>query len=114
VVKTPSSSRCTLAILDFESVAELEELTIGASAGLQRLPIPKVVPQSAGNVIEVRESTHAEEVLDIVDGGGVLATERLVDVADDGLDIGRTVGRHVGPDRLEVFPEINDGFHNTG
>lgn len=43
MIKTPTCLSGDFAVLDFESVAELEECAFGSSARRQTLPVPEVV-----------------------------------------------------------------------
>jgi len=114
MIKTPAFGGSALTILDFQSVTELIELAASTGGGLERLPVPEIVPKCASNIIEMAEFAHAEEVLDVVDSSLVLAAESLVNVGDDGLHISRAVGGHVSPDGLKVLPEVDNCLDDSG
>lgn len=106
MLQTPASGTRTNTIFDLKRVAELEELRAGADVGLQRLPVPEVIPERAREVVEVCELGHIEEFLDAVNLLRAPVGESRVDVADHGLDVRRTVLRHVLPNGLKVAPEV--------
>lgn len=58
----------------------------------------------------MRHVLQTEGTLDRVDLCRVSAREHLVDVRDDGLNVGGAVLRHVAPDGVEVLPEVSDGL----
>lgn len=57
-------------------------------------------------IIEMGHVSHSERIFDCLDSFGVLASEDLIDMTDDGLNISRTVLRHVLADGFEVPPEV--------
>jgi hypothetical protein len=64
---------------------------------------------SSGDVVKVSNIAHSENIFDPFNFSLVVAGKDLVNVFDDGRNVRRAVGRHVGPDWLEILPEIPRG-----
>lgn len=109
MLQPPPLGRSADTILHLKCVAELSKRRIIPTRRLQALPIPQIIAQSAGDVVQMRHLLHAPVGFKGGDGGIVFGGEDFVDVRDYGLDIGGAVSGHVLADGFEVAPEVAAG-----